>query len=149
MKNRYIVAKEEVCIGCRLCEVACVVEHSESKDIIKAYKVEEKRPHPRSHVEEVGPVSISITCRHCDNPRCAAACITGAMRKREDGRVTVDVEKCVGCWSCVMACPYGSVEMDKVNKKSAKCDLCPDREIPACVDACPNRALIVVEEEAG
>jgi carbon-monoxide dehydrogenase iron sulfur subunit len=71
------------------------------------------------------------------------------MKKGEDGRVTVDSEKCVGCWSCVMACPYGSVGMDRENKKSVKCDLCADREIPACVEACPNRALIVVEEEVG
>lgn len=149
MNIRYVVANEDVCIGCRLCEIACVVEHSKTKDIIKAYKFEEKRPLPRSHVEEEGPVSLSITCRHCDDPRCVAACITGAMRKGEDGRVTVDIEKCVGCWSCVMACPYGSVGMDREDKKSVKCDLCGDREIPACVEACPNRALIVVEEEAG
>jgi carbon-monoxide dehydrogenase iron sulfur subunit len=148
MKIRYVVEKEDVCIGCRLCEIACVVEHSKSKNIIKAYK-EEKRGIPRSHVEEEGPVSFSVTCRHCDDAWCVSACITGAMQKQEDGRVIVDSEKCVGCWSCVMACPYGAIGMDKDLKKSVKCDLCGDREIPACVEACPNRALVVVCEEAG
>lgn len=148
MKVRYVVANEEVCIGCRLCEIACIVEHSKSKDIIKAYKVEDT-PLPRAHVEEEGPVSLSITCRHCDDPWCVSACITGAMYKGDDGRVVVDKDKCVGCWSCVMACPFGAVFVDRDNKKSVKCDMCGDREIPACVEACPNRALVVFEEEAG
>ena len=148
MKHRYVIAVEDVCIGCRLCEVACIVEHSDTKDIIKAYN-QEKRPLPRSHVEEEGPISLSVTCRHCDDPHCVSACITGAMRKNPGGRVTVNQDKCVGCWSCVMACPYGAVNMDKITKKSVKCDLCGDRDVPACVAACPNRALIVICEEEG
>jgi carbon-monoxide dehydrogenase iron sulfur subunit len=145
---RYVVAKEEVCIGCRLCEIACIVEHSASKEIVKAFK-QEKRPIARAHVEEEGPVSFSVTCQHCDDAWCVSACITGAMRKQKDGRVLVDIDKCVGCWSCVMACRIGAVAMDTGEHKSVKCDLCGDRATPACVEACPNRALIVVEEEVG
>jgi anaerobic carbon-monoxide dehydrogenase iron sulfur subunit len=145
---RYVVAKEEVCIGCRLCEIACIVEHSRTKDIVKTYR-EENRPVSRAHVEEEGPVSLSITCRHCEDAWCVSACITGAMHRLPDGRVLVDTDKCVGCWSCVMACRVGAVAMDEAAHKSAKCDLCPDRSTPACVEACPNGALIVVEEEVG
>ena len=54
-------------------------------------------------------------------------------------------DACIGCWSCVMACPYGAVQRNLKAKKANKCDLCPERENPACVDACPNRALVYKE----
>ena len=142
MKRVYSL--EDVCIGCHLCEVACITEHSLSKEPIKAFMFEKDRPISRCTVEENdgGAVSFSTTCRHCDEPVCLHACISGAVQKGADGRVTIDMEKCVGCWSCVMACPFGSVQRDPRLKRASKCDLCPDRERPACVDACPNRALV-------
>ncbi|HID16832.1 TPA: 4Fe-4S dicluster domain-containing protein [Candidatus Bathyarchaeota archaeon] len=142
-----IIVKEEVCIGCRLCEVYCVVEHSRSKDIIKAFKKEEKRPLPRILVEERGATSFALQCRHCEDAPCVESCITGAMRK-EDGRIVCNVEKCVGCWTCIMVCPYGVIKREEINgrKTASKCDLCPDRDIPACVANCPNEALIWVRE---
>ncbi len=143
MKKVYSV--EEVCIGCRLCEVNCLVEHSQSKHILKAYKLESPKAVPRVLVEEEGPVSFAVQCRHCDEPACVEACITGAMTKAEDGKVVYDREKCVGCWTCVMVCPYGAVRRDVEAKKVAKCDLCPDLETPACVANCPNRALVYEE----
>jgi len=140
MKRVY--PKEEVCIGCRLCEVACVVEHSRTKDVVKAFR-EETPGSPRNLVEERGPVSFSLSCRHCDEPSCVAACISGALHKDPaTGRVLYDEEKCVGCWSCVMSCPFGGIKQDVARMKIVKCDLCPGREVPACVAACPNRALI-------
>lgn len=142
MKRVYSL--EDVCIGCHLCEVACITEHSLSKDPVKAFMFEKERPISRCTVEEIdgGAVSFSTTCRHCEEPACLQACISGAVQKGADGRVTIDKEKCVGCWSCVMACPFGSVQRDTRSKRAGKCDLCPDRERPACVDACPNRALV-------
>jgi len=142
MKRVYSL--EDVCIGCHLCEVACITEHSLSKDPVKAFMFEKERPISRCTVEENdgGAVSFSTTCRHCEEPACLQACISGAVQKGADGRVTIDKEKCVGCWSCVMACPFGSVQRDTRSKRASKCDLCPDRERPACVDACPNRALV-------
>lgn len=142
MKRVYSL--EDVCIGCHLCEVACITEHSLSKDPVKAFMFEKERPLSRCTVEENdgGAVSFSTTCRHCEEPACLQACISGAVQKGADGRVTIDKEKCVGCWSCVMACPFGSVQRDTRSKRASKCDLCPDRERPACVDACPNRALV-------
>jgi len=147
MKRVYSL--EDVCIGCHLCEVACITEHSISKEPIKAFLHEKERPISRCTVEERhgGAVSFSTTCRHCDEPACLQACISGAIQKGEDGRVTIDTEKCVGCWSCVMACPFGSVQRNTARKRANKCDLCPDREKPACVDACPNRALVYEKGE--
>jgi len=145
MKRIYTL--EDVCIGCHLCEVACVTEHSLSKEPVKAFLHEQFRPISRCTVEELegGVLSLSTTCRHCDDPDCLRACISGAIQKYENGVVRIDTEQCVGCWSCVMACPYGAIQRNLNKKKANKCDLCPDRKNPACVDACPNRALVFKE----
>jgi len=145
MKKIYV--KEEVCIGCRLCEINCIVEHSKSKDIIKAFKKEIPRPVARVVVEEEGPLSFAVQCRHCDEPPCLEACMGGALSKDpRTGAVVHDKDKCVGCWMCIMVCPYGAIMRAKDGKKIAsKCDLCPDREKPACVDGCPNEALVFEE----
>ena len=145
MKRIYTL--EDACIGCHLCEVACITEHSQSKDPVKAFLHEPVRPISRCTVEEWdgGVVSLSTTCRHCDEPDCLRACISGAIQKFENGVVRIDTEQCVGCWSCVMACPYGAIQRNLAKKKANKCDLCPDRLTPACVEACPNRALVYKE----
>ena len=141
-----IIAKEEVCMGCGLCEVYCTVQHSKSKDIIKAYNRENPRPISRVRLEANRPVSFAIQCRHCEDAPCVTACLSGAMRKDETtGLVTHDKEKCMGCWTCVMVCPYGAIKMDVSGKVVAKCDLCSGLDVPACVANCPNGALVVQE----
>jgi len=142
-----ILVEEEVCMGCGLCEVYCIAQHSKSKDIIKAYKREHPRPLSRVRKEESKPVSFAVQCRHCKDPPCVIACLSGAMRLDEEtGLVVHDAEKCMGCWTCIMVCPYGAVIMDNSSRKVvAKCDLCPDLDVPACVANCPNEALICVE----
>ena len=142
MKRVYV--KEEVCIGCGLCEVYCRVEHSQSKDPIKAFKREAPRPLPRVRVERNVEVSFPIQCHHCAEPWCVYSCLTGAMHKDPTSdKVTVDMEKCIGCWTCIVACSYGALSRDMNSKTVIKCDLCPGREIPACVINCPNEALIL------
>ncbi len=146
MKKVY--AKEEVCIGCRLCEIHCLVEHSNTKRIIKAFNEENPRALPRVLVEEDGPVSFAVQCRHCDEPACIEACMTGAMhRNGENNAVICDKDKCVGCWMCVMSCPYGGIGRDIDNHKAVKCDLCQGRDVPACVENCPNEALAYEERD--
>jgi carbon-monoxide dehydrogenase iron sulfur subunit len=60
-----------------------------------------------------------------------------------NGIVTVDSEKCISCWTCIIACPYGALTRDASSKAVAKCDLCPGRDIPVCVANCPNEALVL------
>lgn len=144
---RRIEVRDDVCIGCRLCEIWCAVEHSQTKDIIKAFKFERIRPMPRVLVEESGHRSFAIQCRHCEEPLCVYSCISGAMTKNPTtGEIEHSPDRCVGCWTCILVCPYGAIARDeKSGRIASKCDLCAGRETPACVERCPNEALRVIE----
>ena len=135
-------------MGCGLCEVYCLVKHSQSKDIIKAYKKERPKPLSRVKLEVSHPLSFAIQCRHCHEALCVDACLTGAMRiNDETGGVTHDEKKCIGCWTCLAACPNGALTRDIDNKVVAKCDLCAGQELPVCVANCPNEALKLIDDE--
>lgn len=141
-----IYAREEYCVGCKLCEIFCVVGHSKSKDIIKTYKKEQDRPAPRVAVWEDGPLSFAFQCRHCDQPACVEACITGALSKNEEGTVLCNEDKCVGCWTCITVCPFGAIQRGGGEKKKiVKCNLCSGEPEPYCVSHCPNRAIVYEE----
>jgi len=132
------------CLGCHSCEFACAVEHSESKDPSKAH-LEEETPIPRRNVKLVEGICLTVTCRHCEPAPCVEACISGAMEKHE-GEVRCNTDKCIGCWMCVMVCPFDAVSPGKIY--TIKCDMCPDMENSyACVDACPTGALFAATPE--
>ena len=139
-----IIIREEYCMGCRLCEVHCLVQHSQTKNIIKAYKGEYPKPIPRIIVEEKGYVSFALQCRHCEDGPCLEACITGAMyRDKKTGAILLNEDKCIGCWMCIMVCPVGVISRNVEGEKIvSKCDLCMDEEIPVCVKNCPNEAIV-------
>ena len=144
--QRKVMVREEVCIGCHLCEFYCAAEHHPSKDLIKAFKKGPEKPIGRVQVVEEGPLSFALVCRHCEEPLCVFACVSGAMaRDPETGKVAHDPDRCIGCMSCIMACANGSIIWDEKKGVVAKCDFCPEREVPACVANCPNEALFVVE----
>ncbi|MFP4176313.1 MAG: 4Fe-4S dicluster domain-containing protein [Planctomycetota bacterium] len=143
-----IVAREKYCIGCRLCEIHCQVQHSESKHIIRAFRDEGESLVPRVQVEEDGYVSFALQCRHCTDAPCIESCMTGAMhRDPQTGAVICDEDQCVGCWMCIMVCPAGAIRRGGDDTVASKCDLCMDEDFPACVENCPNEAIIIEEEE--
>ncbi len=147
---RRVVVDKNVCIGCKLCEIWCIVEHSESGDIIKAFKRDSKRPAARIKVEENYPFTQASPCQHCEEPDCLFSCIAGAIsRDPETKAVIIDEEKCVGCWTCVLMCPHGAIVRHEAagERHALKCDLCGTRAIPSCVEHCPNDALSVEEVE--
>jgi carbon-monoxide dehydrogenase iron sulfur subunit len=141
----------EKCVACKGCEIACAVEHSQSKNLTAAMD-ESPRPRPRVRVEQAEQFSYPARCMHCQDAACVAACPMGAMTRHPDtNAVYVESSKCVGCWMCVMVCPFGGVSADPVAKKAVKCDYCPERTAqgldPACVLACPTKAMVFVTPE--
>jgi|UniRef100_A0A7C5EUK8 carbon-monoxide dehydrogenase iron sulfur subunit len=134
------------CQGCRSCQLACAVAHSRSQNLFGALG-ETPAPRYRLYVERGLGLNVPLTCRHCDPAPCMEACIAGALYRDERGAVRRREGACVGCWTCLMVCPYGVVGREKEHKVAVKCDLCPDREVPACVAACPTRALLYREAE--
>ena len=89
--------------------------------------------------------SVSLACMHCEDPACVNVCPAGAMTKRADGVVLVNQDQCVGCRYCEWACPYGAPHFDEAKCVMTKCTFCEDLlaqgQNPACVDACPMRAI--------
>jgi carbon-monoxide dehydrogenase iron sulfur subunit len=141
-----IYAREEYCLGCRLCEIHCLVRRSRARSIIKAFRRERDKVVPGVQVEQSGYTSFALQCRHCDDALCIEACITGAMhRDAATGAVVCDSERCVGCWSCVMVCPAGAVRRGRERKVASKCDLCMGEGAPVCVENCPNEAIVYEE----
>lgn len=135
------------CVACKTCELACAVEHSQSKNLPVAI-TEKSRPKKRVAVSAVDSRTISIHCQHCEQAPCVAACMSGALTKdKKTGATLHNKDKCVGCWMCVMVCPFGAIVRDIENHIAVKCDLCPDREDYACVAVCPTGALFAGTKE--
>ncbi|MGN0595840.1 MAG: 4Fe-4S dicluster domain-containing protein [Ruminiclostridium sp.] len=143
MKKVYV--NEDWCLGCHLCEFYCAAAHSGEPNMIKAFS-NGKKPIPRITVEEGSGVNFAVQCRHCDVPLCVKGCITGALSVK-DGVIVCDESRCVGCYTCVLSCPYGCIVVNENSKVIKKCDLCistSDGE-PACVKGCPNKAIVLEE----
>lgn len=144
-RQLYVVPSR--CTGCRSCEMACAVEHSQSKSIFGAI-TETPQPRRRIYVEAVEGQAVPVACRHCDEALCLNACIAGAISRDERGFVRIDFSRCVGCNSCIMLCPFGVIQKDETRHVALKCDACPDLASPACVTACPTDALRFEEAAA-
>ena len=125
------------CVGCKACQIAC-------KEQNKLGTGEFFR-RVETLTEEGKLVHFSAACNHCENPACVTVCPTGAMYIAEDGTVQHNDEKCVGCGRCVHHCPYGAPSLNKATGYAQKCGACAQRRreglAPACVAACPTRAL--------
>ncbi len=137
------------CAGCKTCQVACKdrsnLEVGQLFRKVVMYENGEWAMVSGTWRNNVTAYYLSISCNHCADPTCVKVCPTGAMHKREDGIVMVDQEKCVGCQSCVWACPYDAPQYNPETGKIGKCDLCADRLDqglrPVCVDACPFQLI--------
>lgn len=142
MKRVYV--NEEWCLGCHLCEYNCAFANSGMTDMAKALRGRDI--YPRIRVEDGGAIHFAVSCRHCTDPICVRSCIAGAISRKDGGAVTIDKNKCVGCFTCILVCPYGSVSADE-NGAAQKCELCLENACgsPACVRGCPNRAIVYEE----
>lgn len=164
-----VIIRPEQCMGCRSCEVACAISHSKSKNLFSALG-EEPAPKKRIYVEYMPALgaSVPITCRHCEDAPCVSVCPTKALSRDVDtGAVNHNVERCVDCWTCSLVCTRfsslyqlllvsgcwtssmsynrGIIDRRIEGGTVIRCNLCEDRELPACVEACPTHALLFLE----
>lgn len=137
-----VFVNEDWCLGCHLCEYNCAFANSGMKNMAA---LKGKQIFPNIHVNGDDKINLAVSCRHCEDPLCVKACIAGALHM-QDGRVLIDKHKCVGCYSCMMVCPYGSLSIGE-NGTATKCELCLENACgePACVKGCPNRAIVYEE----
>ncbi|GKX57569.1 4Fe-4S ferredoxin [Leminorella grimontii] len=158
--NRFVIADPKNCIGCRTCEVACAVVHSAGNDVAN---LSAKSFSPRIRVIRGSTVSTAILCRHCEDAPCAEVCPNGAI-VRSNSSIQVIQEKCIGCKTCAIACPYGAMSIvtsqvtvpsdgaivgSRLKAQALKCDLCEGvAESPTCIKVCPTNALRLVTPES-
>ena len=138
-----VFVNEKWCLGCHLCEYNCAYANSGIDDMVKALKG--KEIFPRIRVEGDGDVTFAVSCRHCTDPLCVKSCISAAL-SIDHGAVVVDRDKCVGCLTCVLVCPFGAIAAGD-DGAATKCELCLKNSCgsPACVTGCPNRAIVYEE----
>ena len=138
------------CIGCKTCVIACKDKNDLPVNVNWRKVIEYCRGKWIAENGELIPSGVSVyyvtvSCQHCEFPPCMDVCPASAISKAEDGIVHVDRDKCISCRSCSVACPYDAPQYYGGGKKMGKCDMCADLraagENPACVDACPLRAL--------
>ena len=148
---KIIVTDLKKCVGCHSCELACAVSRSESKELARAI-LETPRPATRMRVVGIGRQPVPLQCQQCEDAPCAAICPTAALyRLGKDETVLFNRERCIGCSSCVLVCPFGAIRRAD-GGAMAKCSLCWDRlaegQPPACVEACPTKARKLTDATA-
>jgi Fe-S-cluster-containing dehydrogenase component len=141
------------CLGCRQCEITCADSHhlpqpaDELVTGVVRKTSETQRTVVNMYATSKGEVPVKKQCMHCNEPACAAACLTQAMHKTKEGPVIWRGEKCMGCRYCMVSCPFDvpKFEYHSANPKIQKCDMCFDRinegKVPACVETCGATAL--------
>ena len=130
------------CIGCHACTTACKSEHEVPVGVNRTWvKQVEKGEFPYTR-----RLFSVMRCNHCTDAPCVEICPTEALFTRADGIVDFDKERCIGCKSCMQACPYDALYIDPDTNTAAKCNYCAhriDRGLePACVNVCPEHAII-------
>ena len=149
------------CIGCYACQLSCKAEHGTPPGVFYARLLKrEEGSYP-----SVRQLFLPVLCNHCEEAPCVDACPTGASFQWEDGVVDIDHDKCVGCKTCMMACPYGNryfndqqqhyypqgpTDYERARMSGhqtdvvMKCNFCRERvregKQPACVANCPTIA---------
>src|SRR5579863_9513553 len=143
MTKYAFVIDQRKCIGCHACTVACKAEHDTPIGVYRTWvKYIEKGEFPNSR-----RYFLVSRCNHCTDAPCVTICPTKALYKRADGIVDFDADRCIGCKSCMQACPYDAIYIDDDTHTAAKCNFCAHRVDqglePACVVVCPTRSIWV------
>jgi len=151
----YLLVDTKKCSGCRSCMLSCSLVH-EGKENLSLARIQILEDSFGTFPNDL----VQQQCRQCVYPACAEACPTGALHADEgNGNVrVVDEDKCIGCMSCIEACPQqpAGVQWNPDQAKSQKCDLCADTPFwnaeggvegrQACVEVCPMQAIAFTQD---
>ncbi len=146
-----ILIDTTLCTGCEACIAACKKENALGKD--RPWAGQESidglsATRWSTILRRPGGRHVRNQCRHCLEPACVSACIVGALRQTPEGAVVYDAGRCMGCRYCMLACPFSipRYDWDRAAPAVQKCKLCQPRlergQPPACVEACPEKAMI-------
>lgn len=141
MKFGFVIDNRK-CIGCHACTTACKSEHQVPVGVNRTWvKQVEKGEFPNTR-----RLFSVMRCNHCTDAPCVEICPTEALYFRDDGIVDFNKDRCIGCKSCMQACPYDALYIDPETHTAAKCNYCAHRVDvglePACVNVCPEHAII-------
>ncbi len=158
----FVVAYNDGCTGCKACEVACFSVHNKNNNVGYTVGTVEIPVTPRLFLTKLDDKCMPIQCKQCEDAPCLNSCSEKVISK-VDGVMIVNEELCIGCKNCLMACPFGALELlpiakkgkpvmqiscNDVRKAAYKCDLCREVEGgPACVKACPHDVLKQIDIE--
>jgi Fe-S-cluster-containing dehydrogenase component/predicted membrane protein len=133
---------QDTCIGCHACTVACKAEHDVPLGVNRTWV---------KYIESGTFPSVSrhfavMRCNHCEKAPCVAICPTNALFYRPNGIVDFDTSACIGCKSCMNACPYDALYIDPADHTAQKCNFCAHRVEaglePSCVVVCPTQSIV-------
>lgn len=159
------------CVGCRSCEAACNREHGlpapekpfndfsvltlqlDDSNHAEKRRTDEKCYTVVNRYELEGaphPLYRKVQCNHCREPACLTSCFVNAYTKTPEGAVVYNPDVCVGCRTCMIACPFyipAFTYSNAFEPRIMKCSFCYDTRlqygrVPACVEACPQESLL-------
>ena len=144
------------CIGCQACVIACKSENNVPLTVFRTVVQVMETGHMVSDKDgivvtdegnftpDTKRFNLPRMCNHCDHPSCVEVCPVKATFKRQDGIVLIDYNVCIGCGTCLQACPYDMRFFNPVQHTADKCTFCVHRIdrglMPACVTSCVGRA---------
>lgn len=144
MAARHPVLDPSRCTTCHRCEVACVEHRYGLADLAPGDAIVLERR--RLAIRVVAGLPSLDVCTHCPDSPCVAVCPHLALIRYRDGRVELLEDRCTGCGKCIGACPFGAIRRVTDLDVAVKCDACRDAGgDPACVPACPEDALTMVD----
>ncbi len=125
----------EICNKCKECKVKCsYFYHPQNNGITTLREL----------------ASFATVCRQCEQAPCVKACPQDALEKQRDGTLKRYNMRCIGCKSCVLSCPFGTVYPEVIPYLVSQCDYCSGQangKIPECVNTCPFEAVKYIDVE--